>query len=152
MSIENDHDEMFERMSSIFKEARLQTMKDKGVEEENLRFVSHKIKGTEVTLVDSSLVHIDIEGGKTVSLLEDVDSREYKIYLHENNEDEPILVSKMNIADDPAVTVYVGRTNFEANTVLNAIDNGIKSIEELESEVKSKPQKPKHRNSHRPRR
>lgn len=152
MSIENSHDEMFERMSNIFKEARMQTMKDKNIEEDSLLFVSHKIEGTEVTLVDYSLVHIDIEGGKTVSLLEDIDSREYKIYLHENEEDEPVLVSKMNIADDPSITVYVGRTNLEAITVVNAIDNGIKSIEELESKVKAKPQKPKHRTSHRPRR
>lgn len=152
MSIENDHDEMFERMSSIFKDARLQTMKDKGVEKEDLRFVSYQIEGTEVTLVDSSLVHIDIEGGKTVSLLEDIDAREYKIYLHENEEDEPTLVSKMNISDDPSTKVYVGRTNLEAITVLNSIDNGIKSIEKLESKVEAKPQKPKHRGSHRPRR
>ena len=147
MSIENYHDEMFERISNIFEKARLQTMKDKNIEEEDLLFTSHKIKETEVTLVDSSLIHIDIEGGKTLSLLEDINAREYKVYLN-NKEEEPILVSKMNISDDPATKVYVGRTNPEAITILRAIDDGIKAMEQLEV----KPQKPKHRSSHRPRR
>lgn len=149
-----DHDIISKKLESLFEKSRTAIMKQENLTKEQLQFVEKQVKNTEVTLVDDNLIHINDEG-QTLSIIKSPEAREYKIYLHENDEDIPVELSRMNLIDDPSVQVYIGRNNREGAFVSKNIDKGLSDLREVElknTKDAANKTKPKTRSPHRPRR
>lgn len=144
MSNRVDHDHFTAKVERTFELAQKYLKEAKGLSSSEITRDEFPIGETGASLCENYMIHLDLNDENTLTLIKDVDSREYKVIKHGADGDIE-LISKCNLSDDPSVQVYVGKTASEMYQTLKSIDetnkklsSELKNVVEVKSEMSAK--------------